>query len=113
MTSFLALPEPLRGEVWDVRFPGFGEHPAVVLSVNPLNVRLGHVAVIPVTGTPGPESTHVPLNADSGLTRYQASFADVTSLQATSRDRFRHRRGLLSSGELRHLEEGLRIYLGL
>jgi mRNA interferase MazF len=109
----VVLPEPLRGEVWDVRFPGFGEHPAVVLSVNLLNVRLGHVVVIPVTGTPGPESTHVPLTEEAGLTRYNESFADVTALQATSRDRFRRRRGLVSSGELRHMEDRLRIYLGL
>jgi mRNA interferase MazF len=99
--------------VWDVRFPGFGVHPAVVLSVNPLNTRLGHVAVIPVTGTAGPELTHVPLTADAGLTRYDVSYADVTSLQAVARDRLRRRRGLVSSGELRHLEDLLRTYLGL
>jgi len=85
----------------------------VVLSVSLLNLRLGHVAVIPVTGTPGPESTHVPLTQEAGLTRYDESFADVTALQATSRDRFRRRRGLVSGGELRHMEERLRIYLGL
>ena len=41
----MASPEPFRGEVWDVRFPSFGEHPAVVLSINALNSRPGHVAV--------------------------------------------------------------------
>lgn len=50
----MALPEPFRGEVWDVDFDDFGRHPAVVLSANLLNSRLGHVAVIPVTGTTGP-----------------------------------------------------------
>jgi hypothetical protein len=55
----------------------------------------------------------VPLTEEAGLTRYGESFADVTALQATSRDRFRRRRGLVSSGELRHMEERLRIYLGL
>ncbi len=30
----MTSPEPLRGEVWDVRFPAFGEHPGVVLSVH-------------------------------------------------------------------------------
>jgi mRNA interferase MazF len=29
----VALPEPLRGEVWDVACPGFGVRLAVVLSV--------------------------------------------------------------------------------
>lgn len=109
----MPLPEPLRGEVWDVRFPAFGIHPAVVISVNPLNVRLGHAAVIPMTGTSGPESTHVPLTADAGLTRYPQSYADVTAVQPVARSRFRRRRGLLNHGEIRHLEEQLRVYLGL
>ena len=112
----MAAPEPLRGEVWDVRFPAFGEHPAVVLSVNPLNVRLGHVAVISITGSPGPASTHVTLTADAGLTGltgHDESYADITGLQPVARGRFRRRRGLLVIGELAHLEDRLRIYLGL
>lgn len=109
----MPAPEPLRGEVWDVRFPGFGVHPAVVLSVNPLNTRLGHAAVIPITGTRGPEGTHVPLTADAGLTRYAGSYANVTSLQPVARSRFRRRRGLLTGGEIAHLEDRLRVYLGL
>ena len=50
----MAAPEPLRGEVWEVNFPGFGLHPSVVVSVNAVNARLGHIAVIPITGTPTP-----------------------------------------------------------
>ena len=102
----------MRGEVWDVRFPGFGEHPTVVLSVNPLNVRLGHVAVVPITGTPGPEYTHVPLGADAGLSGHAESYADITGLQPAARPRFRRRRGRLAAGELARLEDGLRVYLG-
>ena len=49
----MALPEPFRGEVWDVDFDDFGMHPVVVLSINALNSRLGHVAVIPVTAPAG------------------------------------------------------------
>lgn len=105
--------EPLRGEVWDVRFPAFGVHPAVVLSVNPLNTRLGHVAVIPVTGTAGPELTHLPLTVDAGLTRYDESYADITGLQPAARGRFLRRRGLLTHGELARIEEQVRTYLGL
>ena len=96
-----------------MRLPGSGEHPGVVLSVNPLNVRLGHVAVVPVTGTPGPESTHVALTHAAGLTRHDESYADVTALQASARSRFRKRRGLLSDTELAHIEDRLRVYLGL
>jgi mRNA interferase MazF len=105
----MAPPEPFRGEVWDVRFPAFGEHPAIVLSVNPLNLRLGHVAVTPITGSAGPDLTHVPLTADAGLTRY----ADITGLQPVARGRLLRRRGLLTLRELTRLEGQIRTYLGL
>lgn len=109
----MAPPKPLRGEVWNVRFPAFGQHPAVVLSVNPLNVRLGHAAVIPITGTHGSELTHVTLTTEAGLTRYDESYADVTALQPVARSRFRQWRGLLAAADLSHVEERLRTYLGL
>jgi mRNA interferase MazF len=109
----MPLPEPFRGEVWDVDFDDFGRHPAVVFSINPLNTRLGHVAVIPVTGTPGPEQTHVPLTADVGLTRYEESYADVTALQPVTRSRLLARRGLLATGEMDRLGRQITTYLGL
>lgn len=107
------LPEALRAEVWDVDFDAFGEHPAVVLSRSLLNVRLGHVAVVPVTGTPGPEATHVVLTAEAGLTRYPESYADVTSLQPVDRTQLLARRGLLTRAELATIERQLSTYLGL
>ena len=94
-----------------MRLPAFGEQPAVVLSVNPLQVRLGQVAVIPITGSPGPASTHVTLTANAGLTGHAESYADITGLQPVARGRLRRRRGLLVLGELAHLEDRLRIYL--
>jgi mRNA interferase MazF len=109
----LAAPEPLRGEVWDVNFPGFGLHPSVVMSVNTANSHLGHVAVIPITGTPGPDGTHVALAREAGLTRYSESYADVTALQPVARSRFRRRRGLTHRAELEQVEQRLRVYLGL
>lgn len=109
----MTLPESFRGEVWDVRFAGFGVHPAVVLSVNPLNMRLSHVAVIPITGTAGPALTHIPLTADAGLSRYDESFADITGLQPVAKGRLLRRRGLLTARELARLEDQIRIYLGL
>lgn len=99
--------------MWDVDFDDFGLHPAVVLSINALNVRLGHVAVIPVTGTAGPEQTHVPLTADAGLTRYEESYADVTALQPVARSRLLTRRGLLAGGELHRVGRQVSIYLGM
>lgn len=109
----MSPPEPLRDEVWSVRFPGIGEHPAVVVSINRLNVRLGHVALVPVTGTQGPSETHVPLNADAGLTRYDESYADVTGIQVVARGRLLRRRGLAHPGQMRRIESQLRVYLGL
>lgn len=106
-------PEPFRGEVWEVDFPDFGTHPAVVFSVNALNSRLGHVAVIPVTGTPGPAATHVPLTSDTGLTRYPESYGDVTALQPVDRARLLRQRGRLVPSELDHLAVQLRTYLGI
>ena len=107
------LPEPFRGEVWDVDFPDFGTHPAVVLSANALNLRLGHVAVIPVTGTPGPAATHVALTEEAGLTRYDESYADITGLQPVDRARLLRQRGRLTSGELALIAGRLEVYLGL
>ena len=109
----MALPEPLRGEVWDVAFPGFGVHPVVVLSSNALNTRLGHVVVLPITGTSGPPLTHIPLSADAGLTRYDESYVDVTGVRAVARGRCRRRRGLLAPSEMTRIEGQLRVYLRL
>lgn len=108
----MPAPEPFRAQVWDIDFE-FGRHPAVVLSVNPLNHRLGHVAVIPITGTPGPSSTHIRLDTDAGLTKYDESFADVTSLRPVARERLRKQRGLLARPEMARIETQLRTYLGL
>lgn len=109
----MSLPEPFRGEVWDVDFHDFGEHPAVVLSIHVLNSRLGHVAVIPVTGTQGPEQTHVPLTRDAGPTRYDESYADITALQPVARSQLLHRRGLLARPEIERLGTQIATYLGL
>jgi len=99
--------------VWDVDFDDFGMHPAVVFSINPLNTRLGHVAVIPVTGTRGPEQTHVPVTADAGLTRYDESYADITALQPVARRQLLTRRGLLTRTEMDRLGRQIATYLGL
>ncbi len=109
----MPLPEALRGEVWDVDFDDLGEHPAVILSRNLLNTRLGHVAVVPVTGTRGPVETHVVLTPEAGLTRYEEAFADVTTLQPVDRTQLLARRGLLAGAEMVIVERQLTTYLGL
>lgn len=109
----MPLPEAMRGEVWDVDFAEFGEHPAVVLSASPLNRRLGHVVVVPVTGTRGPDATHIRLTPESGLTRYAESYADITAVQPVDRTCLLTRRGLVALAELRRIEDQLRTYLVL
>jgi mRNA interferase MazF len=105
--------DPLRGEVWDARLTGVGEHPVVVLTVNPLISRLSSVTVAVVTGTEGPNSTHVPLGTDAGLTRYDVSFVNATDIQTVAQARLRRRRGLLHPAELARVEDAIRISLGL
>lgn len=108
----MPLPEPFRAGVWDVDLPEFGPHPAVIISINLLNGRLGHVAVMPVTGTPGPDQTHVVRTQDAGLTRSEESYGDVTALQPVARTRLLRRRGLLTRAEMDRVDGQLTTYLG-
>jgi mRNA interferase MazF len=109
----VARAEPLRGEVWDADMPRVGHHPVVVLTITPLLQRLSSTTAVLVTGTAGPRSTHVPVGREAGLTRYDESYAVATELHNVPlADLFAHR-GRLSAGELRTLEEAIRIAHGL
>lgn len=99
--------------MWDVRFRGIGEHPAVILTINRLRARLSSVSVVAITGTAGPASTHVALGVDAGVAKYNESYANVTDLHTVPVGACRRRRGLLAPGEMRAIEEALRISLGL
>ena len=105
--------DPVRGEVWDARLPIVGEHPTVVLTVNPMIQRLSSVTVVVVTGTEGPATTHIALGSDAGLTRYDVSYANATDVHTIDKARLRRRRGGLHPAELRSLEAAVRTYLGL
>ncbi len=105
--------EPLRGEVWDVRLPIVGEHPAVILTINAMIGRLSSVTVVVITGTAGPAPTHIPLDGEAGVTRYDVSHANATDLHTIDRSRLRRRRGRLHPAEMQHLESAIRTYLGL
>jgi len=104
--------DPLRGEVWDVRIPIAGEHPAVILTINPMISRLRSVTVAVITGTPGPTSTHIPLDAEAGLTRYDVSYVNATDLHSIDQSRLKKRRGRLHPAEIQRLESAIRTYLG-
>jgi mRNA-degrading endonuclease toxin of MazEF toxin-antitoxin module len=109
----VATHTPDRGEVWDVQFPSFGTQPAVVLSVNPLNARLRHACVIPITSSPGPENSHVLLTGAAELTGHDVAYADVTGLQPAEISHFRRLRGPLATDDLAQLADRLRVYLDL
>jgi mRNA interferase MazF len=106
-------PPPYRGDVWDVAFPGIGQHPAVAVTTNALRGRLSSITVVVVTGTEGPSMTHVELDDSAGLTKYPVSFANVTDLHTVPAGRCRRFRGRLSPNELRRLEASLALVLGL
>ena len=105
--------QPLRGEVWDAGVRGAGIHPFVILTVNPMNARLGAVTAVLVTGTAGPEHTHIPLGAEAGLTDYPESYANATDLHTIPKPRLHHHRGRLAGAEMGSLERAVRTYLGL
>lgn len=103
---------PLRGDVWDARFPEpVGDHPVVVLTSNALVPRLGAITVAVITGTQGPRTTHVPVDADAGVTKYHVSWVNAADIQTLPRSRLRRFRGRLSPAELRTLEGCLRAVL--
>jgi mRNA interferase MazF len=105
--------DPVRGEVWDARLPIVGNRPAVVLTVNPMILRLSSVTVVVVTGTEGPSTTHVVLGSEAGSTRYDVSYANAADVHTVDKTRLRRRRGRLDAAELRSLETAVRTYLGL
>jgi mRNA interferase MazF len=85
----------------------------VILTVNPMIVRLGAVTAALVTGTTGPQYTQIPLGAEAGLTEYAKSYANVTDLHTIPKPRLHRRRGRLAGAEMASLERAVRTYLGL
>jgi mRNA interferase MazF len=105
--------QALRGEVWDVRVPIVGQHPAVILTNNALIDRLSSVTIAVITGTAGPEPTHITLDQDAGLTRYDTSYVNATDLHTVAQARLRRRRGRLHQAELQRLDAAIRTYFEL
>ena len=103
----------MRGEVWDVAIPRVGPHPAVVLTINQLRGRYQETTVALVTGSAGPQLTHIPVGRDSGLTKYDESYVNVTNLFSIPTSKFRARRGLLHRHEMNAVESSIRFTLGL
>lgn len=104
----------LRGEVWACALPQpLGPHPVVVLTVNRIAEPLSSVTVAFITGTSGPAATHVPIGRDAGLTKYDESYVNCADLHSVAKPRLRRKLGLLAPGELRSVENRIRLILGL
>ena len=103
----------MRGEVWEAHIPRAGTHPVLILTINALRVRLSSVTVAVVTGTQGPRSTHVPVGADVGLSKYAESYVNATDIHSIPIASCRTRRGLLARAELTAVEEAVKTSLGL
>lgn len=104
---------PLRGEIWVCAVPVAGTHPGVVLTVNRIAEPLASVTVALVTGTPGPDVTHVRIGPEAGVTKYEESYVNCTDLHSLDKPRLRRRLGRLAPVELRSVESAVRVILGL
>lgn len=106
-------PHPLRGEVWDAELAQAGQHPVVILTIDPVLQRSSATTGVLITGTPGPRTTHIPLGLDAGLTRYDESYAVATELHNIPLIALTERRGLLHWRELAALGAAIRVAHGL
>ena len=85
----------------------------VVLTVNRIAEPLAAVAVAVVTGTAGPDTTHVSVGPESGLAKYDESFVNCADLHTVAKSRLRRKIGLLAPAELRRVENAIKLILGL
>lgn len=99
--------------MWDAALARVGSHPVVILTINPLLQRLSSTTTVLITGSAGPRSTHIPLDAEAGLTRYPESYAVATELHNVPLSALRRRRGRLGRNELHALEDAIRVAHGL
>lgn len=91
-----------------------GVRPCVVVSDPAVNddQRFPLVAVVPVTGTRGEGALYPELSPGrSGLAK--TSFALTDQVRSVDKRRIRRVFGVVTSGELASVDEGLRLFLGL
>ncbi|HET8661151.1 MAG TPA: type II toxin-antitoxin system PemK/MazF family toxin [Micromonosporaceae bacterium] len=103
----------MRGEVWACAVPVAGPHPVVVLTVNRIAAPLSAVTVALVTGSAGPDVTHVRIGPDAGVTRYPESYVNCTDIHTLAKPRLRRWLGRLAPAEMRSVETAIRRILGL
>lgn len=91
-----------------------GVRPCVLVSAPEVIVeqRYPLVCVVPITGTPGEGVLYPRLEPGaSGLRK--PSFALIDQLRSVDKSRVTRFLGRVSAGELKSIDEGLRLYLGL
>jgi len=104
-----------RGEVWWVDLdPTRGSEirkmrPAVVLTVDALNRARRTVVVVPLSTGPTPRPPIVVAAASAGA----GSVAVCDQVRAVDKSRLTRHVGQLATAELRAVEEGVRVVLGL
>jgi mRNA interferase MazF len=104
---------PMRGELWLCVVPMAGPHPGVVLTVSRIAGPLSSVTVALVTGTSGPDVTHVRIGPEAGATKYDESYVNCTDLHSLDKPRLRRPLGRLAAVEMRSVESAVRAILGL
>ncbi len=113
MVANIADSTPMRGEVWACAVPLVGPHPVVILTVNRIAAPLSAITVVLVTGTAGPEVTHVRVGPDAGVKKYPESYVNCSDLHTVDKPRLRRRLGRLALVEMRNVEAAIRQILGL
>lgn len=99
-----------RGDVYDALTPA-GTHPVVVITRDRAIPYLRSVCVALVTSTIRGILTEVPVGRNHGLA--QDSVVNCDNLFTISKTRLGPRRGRLGPEEIWHLNDALRIALGL
>ncbi len=116
MSQPVATPAAVRrGEVWWVVLdPTRGSEirktrPAVVLTADALNRARRTVVVVPLSTGPTPRPPIVVATASAGA----GSVAVCDQVRAVDKGRLTRRAGQLASADMRAVEDGVRVVLGL
>ena len=115
----MSIPEPSRGEVWDLHFEPANGHeqagtrPALILSEDIFNEGPAEMVVVaPITRAQGKIRWHVPVAPPEGGLG-SAGLIQCENVRSVSKSKLKRRRGRVSAPVLRQVEDRLRILLGL